>query len=81
MSVEPSARTTGNAHKLEFPLNTRKHFCAVQAMEHWHRFPIEAVESLSWRSPKAWAPCAGCPCWSKGWSRWTQMLLLTPTIL
>lgn len=46
MSVEPSARTTGNAHKLEFPLNTRKHFCAVQAMEHWHRFPIEAVESL-----------------------------------
>ena len=35
-------RTRGNVHKLEqkrFPLNIRKHFCAVQVSEHWCRLP------------------------------------------
>jgi len=41
-SVMPTARTSSNRHKLEgkrFPLNTRKQFCAVLVIEHWHRLP------------------------------------------
>ena len=37
-----SARTRGDGHKVKhraFPLSTRKHFCAVQVTEHWHRLP------------------------------------------
>lgn len=36
--VVPSARIRNNRHKLEhkqFPLTIRKHFRAVQALEHW----------------------------------------------
>jgi len=65
-SVVPSARTRGNRHTLEhrrFALNTRMHFCAVQIMEHWHRFPKEVVGSPPWRFSRAawrwsWAPCS-----------------------
>lgn len=40
----PSAGTTGSEDKLEhrkFYMNIRKHFCAVQVMEHWHRLLID----------------------------------------
>lgn len=39
-SVMFSAHTGGNGHNLEhrrLPVNTRQCFCAVCAMEHWHR--------------------------------------------
>lgn len=45
--VVPSTKNRGYRHNLEhrrFPLDIRKHFCAVQVMEHWHRLPEEAVE-------------------------------------
>jgi len=49
-SVMCRARTKGNKHKLSnssFPLNTRKYFCDLQVMEHWHRLPGEVeVSSL-----------------------------------
>ena len=44
--MEPSTRKRDNGHDLEhgrFPLNIRKHFCAVQMMEHWHRLPREVL--------------------------------------
>jgi len=54
-SVLPSAKTRVNAptrgHR-RFPLNTWKHFCAVQMMERWHGLPREAVGSPPWRSPE-----------------------------
>ena len=37
----PSDRTKGKGHKLEhrrFLLNIIMQFCAVQVIEHWHRF-------------------------------------------
>ena len=44
LSVASSARTRGSGHKMEhrrFPLNTRKHFCAV----HWLRLPRKSMGS------------------------------------
>ena len=43
-SVEPSARTRGDGHKLKhsrFPLNIRKRFLTVRVTKHWHRLPRE----------------------------------------
>lgn len=43
-------------HKLgcrRFALNTRKHFCAMRVMEHWHRLFREAVESYPLRPLEA----------------------------
>lgn len=48
-SVVHSARIRGSEHKLEherFPLDIRKHFCAVRVTEHW-KLPREVVESPS----------------------------------
>lgn len=48
--VVASARTRDNGHKVEyrrFHLNTRKHFCAMQVMEHWHSLPRYIVQSPS----------------------------------
>ncbi|KFV41666.1 hypothetical protein N341_09066, partial [Tyto alba] len=39
-----------NGYKLKhgrFPLNIRKHFFTVRVTEHWHRLPMEVVESPS----------------------------------
>lgn len=36
-----------------FPLNTRKHSGTVCVPEHWHRLPLEAVDSCPRRCPKA----------------------------
>lgn len=34
----------------------------------WNCSMILYAEIWMW----TWAPCSGCPCWSKGWTRWTQ---------
>lgn len=73
------ARTRGTGHKLEqsrCPLTIRDHhFSAVRAMEHRHRMPNEAVESLHWRPSKArtqaWAPCSEVPAGAGMVSRWS----------
>lgn len=84
-SVMCRARTKGNKHKLSnssFPLNTRKYFCDLQVMEHWHRLPGEVVKFPHWRSPEAaWTRSySGCPCWSSC-SVWTQSSLPALSIL
>jgi len=46
----PSTRTRSNRHKVKlgrFPLNIRKYFFAVGVTKHWHKFPVEVVESPS----------------------------------
>ena len=52
------------------PLSTRQHCCAVWCWSTGTGCP-EAVGSPPWRPseatwPWAWAPCSGCPCWSRG---------------
>lgn len=48
-SVMPNAKARGSEHKLEhmkFNVNVRKHVFTVRLMEHWHRLPRDAMESL-----------------------------------
>lgn len=85
-SMVPSAGTRGSGEKLEhrkFYLNIRKHFCAVQVLEHWHSLPIDVVESPYSKAAWMWigATSSGWPCLSRAWIRGTQKSLLTLTVL
>jgi len=76
-SVVPSARTRGEAHKLEhskLPLNIRQLFYAVWVTESWHRLPRGCGVFCGeiFRSCLDRAPCSGCPCLGRGWARGTQ---------
>jgi len=54
-----------NSHKpkcREFHLNRRKHWFTESLVEHWYRFPREAVECPPWRYSNAfwrWS-CVTC---------------------
>lgn len=59
----PSAMTRGDRHKSEhrrLHLSIRKHCCAVQLTEHWHRLPTEALE-IPWDLKKLPGRAAGNP--------------------
>ena len=48
----------------------------VWVMEHWQRLPrgcgVSSLRSSEAARMWAWAPCWGCPCWSRGWAGWAQ---------
>lgn len=91
-SEVPCDRTRGNQHKLkeiEFNLNTKKKnaFLLWEMGSNTGTGCPETLWSLGlWRSSKAtwkwsWAPCSGCPYFSRGWTRWTYRSLSISTYL
>lgn len=76
-----------SVHKLNhrrIHLTMRQHFGAVLVMKYWHRLPETLWNLLEiFRSSLdvSCTHCSGCPCLSRGWSRWTPGALLTLAVL
>lgn len=76
-----------SVHKLNhrrIHLTMRQHFGAVLVMKYWHRQPETLWNLLEiFRSSLdvSCTHCSGCPCLSRGWSRWTPGALLTLAVL